>query len=249
MHLYTPACSYCRRGSLVRVRFKQGLAGEAAASGGFQNTPHITGNEQLTDFERRSIHGHAAKNMLCACIYTEDGDLVGLLQAINKKHGVFTSADEKLLQTLCAQSGVMMHHADMLRTMRKQSQARFDLCQYSVKVLSCPDLSAICKLIASHGAKVQQHTLQHTLQYIATRTTTCSITLQHSATHYNTLQHTTRCNTHRLPRCQGPFCLLGLANFPTIQIYVYVSIYIYTYVYICIYMYTYPSEQIYTASL
>ena len=182
---------------------------------------------------RSAVHPRACCEKHAVCLYTEDCDLVGLLQAINKKHGVFTSANEKLLQTLCAQSGVMMHHTDMLRTTHKQSQARFDLCQYTVKVLSCPDLSAICKLIASHGAKVQQHTLQHTLQHIATRTTTCSITLQHSAT---------LCNTHHLPRCQGPFCLLGLANFPTVQIYVYV-------LYICIYMYTYSSVQIYTASL
>jgi len=63
-------------------------------------------------------------------------------------------------------------------------------------------------------------------------------TLQHAlqlaASHCNTLQHSaTLCNTHRLPRCQGPFCLLGLANFPTVQIYVYVSIYMCIYVYIC----------------
>lgn len=106
------------------------------------------------DFERRSIHGRAAKNMLCASVYTEDGDLMGLVQAINKRHGVFTRADEKLLHTLCAQSGVMMHHAHLLRSMHKQSQARFDLCQYSVNVLSCPDQTAMCKLVASHGAKV-----------------------------------------------------------------------------------------------
>jgi len=189
---------------------------------------------------RSAVHPRACCEKHAVCLYTEDGDLVGLLQAINKKHGVFTSANEKLLQTLCAQSGVMMHHTDMLRTTHKQSQARFDLCQYSVKVLSCPDLFAMCKLIASHGAKVQQHTLQHTLQHIATRTTTCSITLQHSATLCNTLQHSSP------PTVPRSFLSARSCKLPHRTD---ICICIYIYVYICIYMYTYSSVQIYTASL
>ena len=142
------------KGMHVRIKFKQGLVGMAAASGGFLNTQHISSSTELVDYERRSVHGRPVRNMLCACVYTEDGDLVGLIQAINKKHGVFTSADEKLLQTLAAQAGVMLHHSQLLITMRKQSLARFDLCQYAVKVLDCKDNLDVCKMVEIHGAKV-----------------------------------------------------------------------------------------------
>ena len=142
------------KGMHVRIKFKQGLVGLAAASGGFQNTQHISSTTELVDYEGRSVHGRPVRNMLCACVYTEDGDLVGLIQAINKKHGVFTSADEKLVQTLAAQAGVMLHHSQLLITMRKQSLARFDLCQYAVKVLDCKDNLDVCKMVEIHGAKV-----------------------------------------------------------------------------------------------
>ena len=76
-------------------------------------------------------------------------------QAINKCHGVFTRDDVKLMKTLCDQTGIMLYHSHLLKTMQKQSSARFDLCQYAVKVLECRDDEAISHLVAIHGAKVQ----------------------------------------------------------------------------------------------
>lgn len=133
---------------------------------GFENTQHVPSAAELIEYESRSIHDRPVRNMLCSCVYTEDGDLVGLIQvcevehicmplfalsfsvcvrasvrgshksqlaqAINKKHGVFTMADEKLVQTLASQAGVMLHHSQLLITMQKQvgfgADAKRSLC-------------------------------------------------------------------------------------------------------------------------
>ena len=142
------------KGSRVRLRFKQGQAGRVAASGGYENTTHDPGDEKLMDIERRSVHDRAVRTMLCTCVYSHDGELVGVVQAFNKSHGIFTRDDEKLMQTLCGQAGVMLHHSQLLVSMRKQSQARFDLCNFSVKVLDCQNDSAIGILVAQLGPKV-----------------------------------------------------------------------------------------------
>ena len=96
------------QGMVVRIRFKEGLVGKTEASGGFQNTSHVsgmfhavhipiamvhftcapiptvmklsTGEMKLVDYERRSMHGRAATSMLCSCVYNEEGDLMGVVQ-------------------------------------------------------------------------------------------------------------------------------------------------------------------------
>ena len=82
-----------------------------AESGGFKNV-HDTSNEDMIDCEQHSTlgtklmkcthilsntyldtcweAGTVSKTMLCQCAYNADGDMVGVVQAINKRHGVFT---------------------------------------------------------------------------------------------------------------------------------------------------------------
>ena len=64
----------------------------------------------------------------------------GLAQAINKKNGVFTRADEKLVQTLATQAGVMLHHSHLLITMQKQVGSALPSLSLSVSI-SLPLLS------------------------------------------------------------------------------------------------------------
>ena len=70
------------KGSRVRLRFKQGQAGRVAASGGYENTTHDPGDDKLMDIERRSIRDRAVRTMLCTCVYSQDGDLVGVVQVL-----------------------------------------------------------------------------------------------------------------------------------------------------------------------
>jgi hypothetical protein len=92
-----------------------------------------------------SVPGLPAKTMLCQCAYNAAGDMVGVIQAINKKNGVFTSVsvraqhynpclanvhswsqeDEFLLERLCGQAGALLFHSEVLGVMDKSSKARF----------------------------------------------------------------------------------------------------------------------------
>ena len=114
----------------------------------------VTKEMQPVEFERYSIHQRPVTTMLCTCVHNENGDLVAVIQAINKSHGVFTHSDEKLMHTLGRQIGIMLNHSQALATMRKQSTARFDLCQFAVNSGSCQDEVTLSKLVAEMGAKV-----------------------------------------------------------------------------------------------
>jgi hypothetical protein len=49
---------------------------------GYENTTHDPGDDKLMDIERRSIRDRAVRTMLCTCVYSQDGDLVGVVQVL-----------------------------------------------------------------------------------------------------------------------------------------------------------------------
>lgn len=140
-------------GSLHRFSFGNGIVGKVAETGGFKNVQDVS-TEQMVDCEQNSILGAAAKNMLCQCAYNAAGDMVGVIQAINKKHGVFTSEDEFLLDRLSGHAGVMLYHADILGMLDKSSKARFKLCEIAVKVVQCTDDIGVVSLMEEHGKEL-----------------------------------------------------------------------------------------------
>jgi adenylate cyclase len=54
--------------------------------------------------------GYRTRNILCAPIFSADGQRLGVLQVVNKRHGTFDTADESHLRSLASQMGVTLDY-------------------------------------------------------------------------------------------------------------------------------------------
>ncbi|MFN7134855.1 MAG: GAF domain-containing protein, partial [Myxococcales bacterium] len=85
--------------SEIRIPLGTGIAGAVAASGEVVNIPDAYDDPRFN----RSVDlatGYRTRTILCVPMRDAAGEVVGVIQALNKHGGSFTSEDEELLQAL-----------------------------------------------------------------------------------------------------------------------------------------------------
>ena len=63
--------------------------------------------------------GYKTDSILCGPIRGRQGEVLGVLQAINKKTGRFTAFDEDVLETLAAQAGIILQNSMLFQEAEK----------------------------------------------------------------------------------------------------------------------------------
>ncbi len=61
------------------------------------------------------MSGYRTTTILCMPIKAVDGTIVGVLQAINKNEGTFSSTDEEVMNMLSTQAGIALQNANLFR--------------------------------------------------------------------------------------------------------------------------------------
>ena len=96
--------------------------------------------------------GYRTKTILCMPIFIR-GDVIGVVQMVNKRHGTFTNEDEESFKVFADYCGLAIHHAKLYdRISRKKQKYRVAL-----EVLSyhnCCSDDEICQV----GKSLQQPT-------------------------------------------------------------------------------------------
>jgi adenylate cyclase len=69
----------------------------------------------VTLFSADKATGYRTTTILCKPIRAVDGHTVGVLQAINKKDGIFTTTDDEVMTMLATQAGVALQNANLFR--------------------------------------------------------------------------------------------------------------------------------------
>jgi len=96
----------------IRVPRGMGIAGHVAVSGETVNIPDAYKDSRFNpEVDRRS--GYKTKTILCMPLRNEKGEIVGVMQVLNKKEGVFTEEDEKLLDALGSQTAISLENAHL----------------------------------------------------------------------------------------------------------------------------------------
>ncbi len=99
----------------IRFPASRGIAGAVAKSDGTSclNIPDAYADDRFNrEVDRQT--GYRTRNILACSMLNLDGDLVGVLEAINKRGGGFGEGDERLLAALAAQAGVALERARLL---------------------------------------------------------------------------------------------------------------------------------------
>ncbi|KAK3090258.1 hypothetical protein FSP39_010459, partial [Pinctada imbricata] len=104
----------------IRFPMDKGVAGHVASTGQILNIV-----DAYTDIRfNRDVDlqtGYRTKSILCMPIYIR-GNIIGVVQMVNKIDGAFTTADEESFETFAIYCGLALHHAKLYDKIRRSEQ-------------------------------------------------------------------------------------------------------------------------------
>ncbi|MCK4342239.1 MAG: SpoIIE family protein phosphatase [Phycisphaerae bacterium] len=110
----------------IRFPANRGIAGAAAAQRAVINVPDAYADSRFNqDIDKET--GFHTRNLLTFPLENLDGELMGVLQALNKADGPFTPEDEDLARVLSAQAGVALHRYALLEEYAEKQRMARDL--------------------------------------------------------------------------------------------------------------------------
>ncbi len=101
----------------IRVPRGVGIAGNVAVSGETINIPDAYQDARFNpEVDRRT--GYRTRSILCMPLRNEKGEIIGVMQVLNKKDGVFTPEDEQLLDALGSQTAIALENSRLFEEVR-----------------------------------------------------------------------------------------------------------------------------------
>ena len=110
----------------IRFSAKTGIAGEAVRTNSIINVPDAYADPRFNRAVDKQT-GFRTRNLLTFCLTGYDGQVVGVLQALNKRDGDFTAADEDLAVTLSSLAGVAVQRQMLLDEYAEKQRLQRDL--------------------------------------------------------------------------------------------------------------------------
>jgi sigma-B regulation protein RsbU (phosphoserine phosphatase) len=110
----------------IRFPADQGIAGQAAKERVCVNVPDAYADCRFNrDIDKET--GYRTCNLLTFPLENIQGDLIGVLQALNKRRGCFDTGDEELARVLSAQAGVALDRGRLLEEYAEKQRMKRDL--------------------------------------------------------------------------------------------------------------------------
>ncbi|KPP71282.1 dual 3',5'-cyclic-AMP and -GMP phosphodiesterase 11A-like, partial [Scleropages formosus] len=105
----------------VQVPWGKGIIGYVAEHGETVSVPNAYEDHRFSD-EIDKLTGYKTQSILCMTIRNSDGEVIGVVQAINKNPGgrPFTEDDEKVLQMYLPFCGISISNAKLFSESRKE---------------------------------------------------------------------------------------------------------------------------------
>ncbi|MBN2446924.1 MAG: GAF domain-containing protein, partial [Phycisphaerae bacterium] len=110
----------------IRFPATAGIAGTVAQERCVVNVPDAYADERFNRNVDKET-GFRTRNLLTLPLENLEGELIGVLQTLNKLHGPFDNEDEELAQTLGAQAGVALHRGVLLEEYAEKQRLARDL--------------------------------------------------------------------------------------------------------------------------
>lgn len=110
----------------IRFAADRGIAGAAATTRDVVNVADAYADRRFNPEIDRAT-GFRTRNLLTFPLENLAGELMGVLQALNKTGGPFTAEDEELARVLSAQAGVALHRHNLLEEFATKQRIERDL--------------------------------------------------------------------------------------------------------------------------
>jgi adenylate cyclase len=112
-------------GRELRTDPGSGLAGAAFRSGEIVNTPDAYHDPRFDPWLDQAI-GYRTSSALCVPIFGSEGNCLGVVELLNKKHGTYSTPDERRLAGLASQMAVALDYSglfDQMLTIKSHNES------------------------------------------------------------------------------------------------------------------------------
>ena len=104
------------------------------------------------DIDRKT--GFKTKSILCAPIKTARGEIIGVVQTLNKREGRFNSEDLDLLEAMATQASVALQSSQFIEGMKKTRQQEMEFLDLVADITSSLDLSVLLRRVMSEATRM-----------------------------------------------------------------------------------------------
>ena len=110
----------------IRLPLGKGIAGYVAATGDAINIPDAYLDPRFNpDYDRQT--GYRTASILCLPIHTKSGKIIGVFQLLNKKNGVFSEDDTRIMHAFSIHAAIALENARLYEQEREKIRIERDL--------------------------------------------------------------------------------------------------------------------------
>jgi adenylate cyclase len=141
--------------AVAEIRFPNtvGIAGTVFSTGESISIPYAYADLRFNpSFDRQT--GYFTRSILCVPVVSNDGQIIGVTQVLNKRGGPFTAEDEQRLKAFTAQVSIALQNAklfDDVQNMKNYNEAMLESMSNGVLTLDEDGLIATCN---AAGARI-----------------------------------------------------------------------------------------------
>ncbi len=99
----------------INLKVGEGLAGWVVSSGELVNIPDAYTDDRFQPSVDRKT-GYRTRSILCLPMRNHVGDIIGVVQVLNKKAGPFDNDDESLLESLASQAAIAIENTKLYQS-------------------------------------------------------------------------------------------------------------------------------------
>ena len=137
----------------IRILNDSGVAGHVFTAG-----KGVIVHDAYTDprFNREIDEetGYLTKSILCVPIRTVKGEIIGVAQALNKKTGLFTEEDRKLLEAMTTQAAITLQSTQFVERMKRFRTKEMEFFDVVSEVTAEIDLGILLQKVMSEATRM-----------------------------------------------------------------------------------------------
>jgi adenylate cyclase len=137
----------------IRILNNTGIAGDVFTNGDPANIPDAYADDRFNASIDQQT-GFTTRNILCVPVRTVKGEIIGVMQALNKKQGEFTADDEDLLADMTTQAAVALQSSQYVERMKKTRAKEMEFLDLVADVTSQLELGTLLQRVMSEATRM-----------------------------------------------------------------------------------------------
>jgi len=116
----------------IRIPITTGIAGHVATTGEVVNVPDAYEDPRFNP-EVDQQTGYRTGSMLCAPMVNREGEVIGVIQVLNKLSGIFQEEDEEILLAFAGQAAVAVDNAFLYKQIQQIMESFISASVYAIE--------------------------------------------------------------------------------------------------------------------